>query len=123
MGAFMRTKLVISAAALAAAFATELYAADVVTTGDLNSISQWYGRAGGLAGSDRVNGFPTGGAKVGISYDAEVAARTNMQRRDDNGGQVGITYDVEVAKRTNMPRGSETQEPSQTAGIGGKTHN
>src|SRR4051812_9275554 len=104
MGAFMRTKLLISAAALAAAFAGNLYAADVVTTGDLNNIGQWYGRAGGLAGSDRVTGFPTAGAKVGISYDAEVATRTNMQRRDDNGSQLGVSYDAEVAKRTNMPR-------------------
>ena len=70
-----------------------------------------------------MSGFPTAGAKVGISYDAEVAARTNMQHRDDKGGQLGVSYDAEVAKRTNMPRGTEPQEPSQAAGIEGKTHN
>ena len=55
----MNTKLLISATVAAAAFAVNVHAAGGGTSGDLNTIDKWYGRAGGLTAAD-------------------VAARTNM---------------------------------------------
>jgi opacity protein-like surface antigen len=123
MEKIMKTKLLIPAMALAAAFAANLQAAEVVTSGDVNAISKWYGRAGGLADADRVTGLTTSSTKVGVAYDADVAARTNMQRAQSTPSQVGVTYDADVAARTNMPRGQGTVEQSKAAGIEGAKHN
>ena len=116
----MNRKSLLSAIAFAATFAGSAYAADVVTTGDVNSVGQWYGRAGGLTGSDRVHGLRPGDAKVGVTFDQDVAARTNMAR-DRSTGQVGVTWDRDVAARTNMQR--ESTPPSSTATVPGPTHN
>ena len=89
---------------MAAALSVSSYAADVVTSGDVESVRQWYGHAGGLAGSDRVGGLRVGSSKVGVTYDPDVAARTNMQRSQMEPASVGVTYDPDVAARTNMPR-------------------
>ena len=116
----MNIKSVLSAVVLATAFAGSAYAADVVTTGDVSNVDKWYGRAGGLAGSDRVSGLRAGDAKVGVIFDQDVAARTNMARERDT-GSVGVTWDRDVAARTNMHR--ETTPPSSTATVPGPTHN
>ena len=76
----MNMKPLLSAIALATAFAGSAGAADIVSGGDLRSVDKWYGRAGGLAGSDRVGALSTGDAKVGVVFDQDVAARTNMPR-------------------------------------------
>jgi hypothetical protein len=119
----MNTKLIISAIAVAAAFAVNAHAADVVNSGDLNSVDKWYGRAGGLTDADRVTGTAVGANKVGVAYDADVAARTNMQRNQATHNQVGVTYDADVAARTNMQRGGDTAGQAKAAGIEGSKSN
>jgi hypothetical protein len=113
----MNAKYIVSAIAAVAALSINAYAADIVTSSDSDTISRSFGRAGGLAGSDRVGGLQTGTARVGVAYDADVAARTNMPRGQAPNGEVGVTYDADVAARTNMPRGGEVQ-PHQAAGVG-----
>ena len=116
----MNRKSLLSAIALATMLAGSAYAADIVTTGDVSNADKWYGRAGGLAGSDRVGGLRVGDSKVGVSFDQDVAARTNMSR-DRTAGQVGVTWDRDVAARTNMQR--ETTPATSTATAPGPTHN
>ncbi len=119
----MNTKLLISAIAAAAAFAVNAHAAGVVTSGDVSTIDKWYGRAGGLTDTDRVTALKGGTTQVGISYDADVAARTNMARDQATHNQVGISYDADVAARTNMRRGEDAADQAKAAGIeGGKSN-
>ena len=119
----MKTKLLISAIAAAAAFAVNAHAAGVVTSGDLNTIDKWYGRAGGLTDADRVTGLAAGTIKLGVAYDADVAARTNMPRAQGANGDVGVSYDADVAARTNMPRAEAPADKATAAGIeGGKSN-
>ena len=117
----MNMKPLLSAIALATAFAGSAGAADIVSGGDLRSVDKWYGRAGGLTGSDRVGALSTGDAKVGVVFDQDVAARTNMQR-EQSSSQVGVAWDREVAARTNMPREGTTVR-SSTATAPGPVHN
>jgi len=116
----MNAKFLLSAVAVAAALCGSAYAADIVTSGDLSTVGKWYGRAGGLAGSDRVGGLQAGQSTVGVTFDQEVAERTNMSR-DPRTSQVGVSWDRDVAARTNMPRGDAT--PASTATAPGPTHN
>jgi hypothetical protein len=100
----MRNNLRFSAIAMAATvaiFAGHAYAADVTTTGDLDKADKWYGRAGGLIGADHVKRV-TAGTRVGVTYDADVAARTNMSHREGGTESLGVSYDATVAERTNM---------------------
>jgi hypothetical protein len=80
-------------------------------------VGQWYGRAGGLVGSDRVANLRGNikSAEVAITYDKDVAARTNMPSDRTEGAPVAITYDKDVAKRTNMGRAQEPEAPIQSA--------
>lgn len=119
----MKTKLLISAIAAAATLSINAYAADQVTTSDANTIANGFGRAGGLAGSDRVGGLKVGGTQVGVAYDADVAARTNMPRAQGAAQSVGVTYDADVAARTNMPRGGDAQYQHKAAGVEGTKAN
>src|SRR5262249_10134951 len=118
-GTIMNTKLLISIFAAAAALSINAYAADQVTSSDANSIVNGYVRAGGLIGVDRVSGLKAGGAQVGVAYDADVAARTNMPRAQGAAQTVGVSYDADVAARTNMPRGGDAQVPHKAAGVEG----
>ena len=53
---------------------------ETLRAGDPISMDKWYGRAGGLVGSDRVMAIGKSSAnRVGITYDVDVAKRTNMQ--------------------------------------------
>ena len=79
----------------------------VLNSGDVESMSKWYGRAGGLVESDRVSAARASGAKVGITYDKDVAERTNMTREPADGKSIGISYDKDVAERTHMTREPE----------------
>ena len=55
---------------------------DTLKTGDSHNLDKWYGRAGGLDGSDRVEAIGKAtGARVGISYDKDVAERTKVPRK------------------------------------------
>ena len=116
----MNAKLLLSAIAVAAALSGSAYAADTVMSADLSTVDKWYGRAGGLAGSDRVGALHAGNATVGVTFDQDVAARTNMARERTT-GQVGVSWDRDVAARTNMQR--ESTPSSSTATVPGPTHN
>jgi len=118
----MNAKLLVSVIAIATALSINASAADVVTSSNADTIAKSYGRAGGLAGADRVSGLQVGTARVGVVYDADVAARTNMQRTPSNDATVGVTYDADVAARTNMQRGS-VEPPAKAAGVVGPKTN
>jgi hypothetical protein len=92
---------------------------DMLTVADPETMGKWYGRAGGLVGSDLVMAPAKPikpGTRVRITYDREVAERTNMHRQEAATGGVTITYDKAVAARTNMPRGDHTKEPTRVVG-------
>ena len=116
-------RLALGATLVALSIGSALGAGEVLRTGDVTTMGQWYGRAGGLVGSDRVEGITkatAGGERVGITYDKDVAARTNMPRQDAENGNVTITYDKDVAERTNMPRG---EQPIKAVGVPAKPAN
>jgi hypothetical protein len=101
-------------------------AGDVVGTSDPASFSHSYGRAGGLVGSDRITalGKATGdGKQVGITYDKDVAERTNMPRGDGASGNVGIAYDKDVAERTNMQRAAKPDPAIKAVGVDAQRSN
>jgi opacity protein-like surface antigen len=112
------------AAAGALAVGTAMAASDVVTTSDPDSMVQWYGRAGGLAGSDAVTaaGKAASGKQVKINYDKDVAQRTNMGLREGASRGVGVAYDKDVVERTNMQRG-QPNAPIQSATVPGQVKN
>ena len=121
----LRSKLSVSIVAASAALwvGVAFAQSDAVKSNDTGTIGKSYGRAGGLVGSDRVQGLGTHGsasAPLGVSWDAEVAARTNMPTDRTRGAGVGVTYDQAVAERTNMPRGTS---PVQAAGVAGQEAN
>jgi hypothetical protein len=94
---------------------------ETLRTGDAQRMDKWYGRAGGLVGADRIEAIGKATYdRVGISYDQDVAKRTNMSREGAGKNEVGITYDKDVAKRTNMPR---DVPPVQDAGTAAAPHN
>jgi hypothetical protein len=114
----IRKKLLVSAVAAAALGVTTAYAgSDVLKAGDASTMSQWYGRAGGLVGAQRIAALRANDANpgIGITYDRAIAERTNMSvdRPADKG--VTVTYDREVAARTNMAR-SQDAGPVRAAG-------
>jgi hypothetical protein len=121
----LRSKLSVSVLATAVAFSVGISfaAANDVKSGDINTIGKSFGRAGGLVGSDRINGLSThnsADSPLGVSWDAEIAARTNMPADRAAGTGVGVTYDPAIAERTNMPRGTADV---QAAGIEGRKAN
>jgi hypothetical protein len=111
---------IVSAAALTVmSLGNALAVDDMLTVADPETMGKWYGRAGGLVGSDLVMAPATPikpRARVRITFDKEVAERTNMQREEAAAGGVAITYDKAVAERTNMPRGDNTKEPTRVVG-------
>jgi hypothetical protein len=120
----LRTKLIASAIAAAAALSMNIASAagtSTVTSSDLHDIDKWFGRAGGTVGSDRVSALTTGSKAIGVSWDQDVAARTNMSRERADTATVGVSYDQDVAARTNMGRG--TTGPLKAAGVEGAKAN
>ncbi len=90
---------------------------DALKTGDVDTMGQWYGRAGGLTDSDRVTALGKStfaNQQVGITYDKDVAERTNMQRGSASSKDIGITYDKDVVDRTNLPRSDKPQATAET---------
>jgi hypothetical protein len=77
----------------------------LVMSGRVADMDKWFGRSGGLVGSDRVAGLRSGGRKpVDVTYDQSVEARTNMPVHPAGGQQhVLTTWDEGVARRTHMP--------------------
>ncbi len=115
----VKSKSLLLAMALAGGLVADaaIAAGPSLKSGDLSQSGLWYGRAGGLVGPDRVAHLQrdtASSAQVGVDYDKDVAARTNMPSDRETGGSVAITYDKDVAERTNMPRGVEPQ-PVQSA--------
>jgi hypothetical protein len=85
-----------------------------------NQFEHWYGRAGGVAGSDRIEALHEATLpppRVYVDYDKAVAERTNMQRQGLDSKEIGISYDQAIAERTNMgrsqPQTSEAVAKSQ----------
>jgi hypothetical protein len=120
----LRTKLITSAVAAAAALSMNVASAadtGTVTSSDLHDIDKWFGRAGGTVGSDRVSALKAGSKSIGVSWDQDVAARTNMSRERADSATVGVSYDQEVAARTNMRRGATG--PVKAAGVEGAKAN
>jgi hypothetical protein len=118
----LKTQAALAAAIGLLSIGSVVAGSDTLSTGDVDSMGQWYGRAGGLVGSDRVMALgkaPAGSNRITITYDKDVAQRTNMQRDSADNGNVGIAYDKDVAARTNMPRG-EKPEPIKAAGAQGR---
>jgi hypothetical protein len=123
---FIRNKLLASAVAAAAALAVNAVFADSSTlkAGDLSTADLWYGRAGGLVGAQRISALHPNSSNpgIGVTYDRDVAARTNMSVDRSSGQGVTVTYDQEVAARTNMAR-SHDSAPVQAAGVPGTKSN
>ena len=95
---------------------------DILKSGNVEQMSQWYGNAGGLQGTDRVMVLGKSASEskeVGIAYDKDVAERTNMPRHDVPSTTAGIAYDKDVVERTNLPR-SQKSTPIQEAGMTNK---
>ena|SRR5215510_11709768 len=91
-----------------------VFAQEALKTGDKHMMDKWYGRAGGLVGSERITAISKAtGDRVGVSYDADVAKRTNLPREGAGKNDISITYDKDVTSRTNMPR---DVPPTQNAG-------
>lgn len=83
-------------------------AVDTVGVASPETLAHSYGRAGGLVGADRITTLGRSNSQqVGIAYDKDVAARTNMPRSDTGAGTVGIGYDKDVVERTNMQRAAK----------------
>jgi opacity protein-like surface antigen len=115
----MKSKWALVAVALAGSIIAQAATAagPILKSGDVSQAALWYGRAGGLVGPDRIahlQGNTADAAEVAVTYDKDVAARTNMATDRESGASVAISYDKDVAERTNMPRGQETQ-PIQAA--------
>jgi hypothetical protein len=114
----LKSQAALAAAIGALSIGSALAGGNTLSSGNVDSMGQWHGRAGGLVGSDRVRAIGKASSdsnQVGITYDKDVAQRTNMPRDSANSGNIGITYDKDVAARTNMSRG-ETPEPIKAAG-------
>ena len=113
-----RNKLLATVVAVAALSASAAFAdSSVLKAGNLANADHWYGRAGGLVGSARVAALQGNSSNpgIGVSYDRDVAERTNMSTDRATSQAVGVTYDEEVAARTNMAR-SRSTAPVQSAG-------
>jgi hypothetical protein len=116
----LRSTLSVSILAAAAALSVGVASAEstAVKSNDVGTINKSYGRAGGLVGSDRVKDLrvhTSSHAPLGVSWDAEVAARTNMPADRAAGAGVGVSYDHAVAERTNMPRGTAPVQAADVA--------
>jgi hypothetical protein len=101
--------------ACAAGISTAQAQGPVLKSSNPAHFEQWYGRAGGEVGAERVetlNAPAVPPASVSITYDKDVAARTNMQRNSVDNKEIGITYDQAVAERTNMERAKKEASPA-----------
>jgi hypothetical protein len=118
----MKVQVAVAAAIGVLSIGSALAGGDTLKSGDVDTMGQWYGNAGGLQGSDRVmvlGKATSGGKDVGITFDKDVAQRTNMQRDSATNGTAGIAYDKDVAERTNLPRGQKSA-PIHEAGVTNK---
>ena len=86
----------------------------VLKSSNPNEFSHWYGRAGGTTGTERIDSLneatlpPPG---VSVTYDKDIAERTNMQREGVDNKDIGISYDQGIAERTNMGRSQPEATP------------
>ena len=81
--------------------------AATVRGGNGDAMDHWYGRAGGLSGSDIVtepHAWLKGGAAVAVGYSEALAEWTNMPRKDANVGPV-----------TDSLGGDQSQTPSASS--------
>ena len=75
-----RAAVLFAAVLAAGAGGSAIAAGPILKSGDISQASMWYGRAGGLVGAERVTHLEGNSAatQVGVAYDKDVAARTNM---------------------------------------------
>lgn len=121
----LKVQVAVAAVLGALSVGSAVAGSDILKSGNVEQMSQWYGNAGGLQGTDRVmvlGKSSSEGKEVGIAYDKDVAERTNMQRGEATHNEVGVTYDADVAARTNMQRAT-TPADKATAGIEGSKSN
>jgi hypothetical protein len=83
-------RLAVVAAMTAAGLYWTAAGAAVVHGGNTDEMAHWYGRAGGLTGSDAVS---------------------RPVARADDGPSVGVSYSADLAKWTNMPRDQAKEGP------------
>lgn len=116
----VKSNWVVIALALAGGLVADaaIAAGPTLKSGNISQVGMWYGRAGGLVGPDRVANLQGNAANtdIAVTYDKDVAARTNMAVDRESNAPVAISYDKDVAERTNMPRGVEPQ-PIQSAQV------
>ncbi len=91
----------------------------VLRSSHVADFPQWQGRAGGLVGADRIAAVTRvdhANTAIQLTYDKDVASRTNMARgqNDATGNGVSVSYDQDVSARTNMAR-TPSQTPSSVA--------
>ena len=88
-----------------------------VHTGNTDAMAQWYGRAGGLVGSDVVSESKArqqGGQAVQVSFSPALAEWTNMPR---NQAQVGpVTDSFGAATQPAVSSATAAAEPYGRAG-------
>ena len=85
-------------------------------SGRVADMDKWFGRSGGLVGSERVAGLRSGDRKpIVITYDKSVEARTNMpiHQAESQPEHVLTTWDEGVAKRTDMTLAAEQHAGSE----------
>ena len=86
--------------------------AATVRGGNADAMDHWYGRAGGLSGSDIVSEPPAwlkGGQAVDVGYSEALAEWTNMPRKD---AKVGPVTDSLGADPSPPPAASSPQPAS-----------
>jgi len=118
----LKVQVAVAAVLGALSMGSAVAGSDILKSGDVDQMGQWYGNAGGLQGTDRVmvlGKSASAGKEVGIAYDKDVAERTNVPRHEVPNSTAGIAYDKDVAERTNMPRGQKST-PIQEAGVTNK---
>ena len=118
----LKVQVAVAAVLGALSVGSAVAGSDILKSGNVDQMSQWYGNAGGLQGTDRVmvlGKSTSAGNEVGIAYDKDVAERTNLPRHQATTSTAGIAYDKDVADRTNMQR-SEKSTPIQEAGVSTK---
>jgi hypothetical protein len=77
---------------------------------DLNDVTVTYDQD--IAARTNMGRTPEDESKLGVTFDQDVAKRTNMQREPTDVGTVTVTPDMAIRERTNMGGvARKTQEP------------
>ena len=94
----LKVQVAVAAVLGALSVGSAVAGSDILKSGNVEQMSQWYGNAGRAQGTERV---------------------MVLGKSTSGGKEVGIAYDKDVAERTNMPR-SQKSTPIQEAGVTNK---